>query len=468
MSKDGDRGGLFQTGGRFAEGVDALMQRFNDSIPIDQRLYSHDIDGSIAYAKELVTLGLITHEEGDKMQDGLNDVREEWRQGTFTLQSGDEDIHTANERRLSEIIGKEIAGKLHTGRSRNDQVAVDFRLWMRAEVDTIVLLIKDLLTVTSDRATEHIDLIFPGYTHLQRAQPIRFSHWLLSHCWSWVRDLERFTTLRNSREGLALCPLGGSALAGNPFGIDRESLAERLGFSGATRNSLDSTSDRDFAAEFLFTATLMMTHLSRIAEDLCIYCAAEFGFVTLADKYSTGSSLMPQKKNPDSMELLRGKSGRVLGSLTSLLHCMKGLPSTYNKDLQEDKEGVFDAADTLKLCLQVLRGVVETMKVNKPKLERALTHELLATDVADYLVRKGLPFRETHHLVGTLVRIAEQKECSIADIPLEELKKIHEKFDTDIEQVWSFETSVERRVSTGGTARSAVEKQLEELKPYLQ
>ena len=338
---------------------------------------------------------------------------------------------------------------------------------MRSEIDTIKALIKELITATVGRAEEHLDLIFPGYTHLQRAQPIRFSHWLLAHCWAWVRDLERFEGIQNSKEGLTLCPLGSSALAGNPFGLDREDLSERLGFAGATRNSLDSTSDRDFAAEFLFASSLMMVHLSRIAEDLCNYCSAEFGFVTLADKYSTGSSLMPQKKNPDSMELLRGKSGRVIGSLTSLMICMKGLPSTYNKDLQEDKEGVFDATDTLKLCLQVLTGVVGTFKVNEAKLKAALSHDLLATDVADYLVRKGLPFRETHHLVGTVVRIAEAKGCSIAELSLPELKKIHPKFDKDISEVWSFQTSVERRQSTGGTAKSAVLKQIEELKKFM-
>eukprot|EP01063_Lacrimia_lanifica_P011234 TRINITY_DN18056_c0_g1_i1.p2 TRINITY_DN18056_c0_g1~~TRINITY_DN18056_c0_g1_i1.p2 ORF type:complete len:470 (+),score=222.63 TRINITY_DN18056_c0_g1_i1:61-1470(+) len=463
----GDRGGLFQTGGRFAEGVDSVMAKFNDSIPYDQRFALQDIKGSIAYAGQLLKLGLITADEEAELKRGLTAVGQKWVEGTFVLQQGDEDIHTANERCLGEIISKDIAGKLHTGRSRNDQVAVDFRLWMRDEIDALVALMKGLIKVTVDRAEAEVDLIFPGYTHLQRAQPIRWSHWLLSHAWSWVRDMERFAALKNNKLGLELCPLGSSALAGNPFGIDREALAASLGFSAPTYNSLDSTSDRDFVAEFLFAASLCLVHFSRIAEDLCIYCTAEFKFVTLADKYSTGSSLMPQKKNPDSMELLRGKPGRVCGSLSGFLLCMKGLPSTYNKDLQEDKEGVFDAADTLDTCVKVLTGVVETMKVNKKKLEGALSHDLLATDVADYLVRKGLPFRETHHLVGKVVRIAEDKDVSIAELSLEELQAIHPKFEADIKDVWSFETSVERRNATGGTARSSVLKQIEEIRKYL-
>ena len=465
----GERGGLFKTGGRFAEGVDAVMQQFNDSIPYDQRLYSQDLDGSIAYSKELVDLKLITKDEGAKMQDGLEQVRKRWRDGSFKVQDGDEDIHTANERCLGEIIGKEVSGKLHTGRSRNDQVAVDFRLWMRDELDEVSGLLKTLIKTAAVRAEKEVDLLFPGYTHLQRAQPVRFSHWLLAHSWSWVRDLDRLSAMRSARNGLGKCPLGASALAGNPFGLDRESLAKRLRFEhGATSNSLDSTSDRDFAAEFLFSSSLLLVHLSRIAEDLCIYCSAEFKFITLADRYSTGSSLMPQKKNPDSMELLRGKPGRVVGSLMSILMVMKGLPSTYNKDMQEDKEGVFDAAHTVKLCLKVLTGVIETMTVNEDKLQAALSVDMLATDVADYLVRKGLPFRDTHHIVGKLVRVAEAKGCTIAEVPLDELKALNAAFDTDIKDVWSFETSVERRCSTGGTAKSSVLKQLAEIKEYYQ
>eukprot|EP01059_Diplonema_ambulator_P025048 TRINITY_DN4202_c0_g2_i1.p1 TRINITY_DN4202_c0_g2~~TRINITY_DN4202_c0_g2_i1.p1 ORF type:complete len:470 (+),score=120.06 TRINITY_DN4202_c0_g2_i1:49-1458(+) len=464
----GSRGGLFKAGGRFAEGVDAVMKQFNDSIPYDQRLYEQDLRGSEAYSDELVKLGLVTKEEGGELRRGLGEVRKRWRDGSMKIQDGDEDIHTANERELGDIIGKEISGKLHTGRSRNDQVAVDFRMWVRDEITTLESLIKKLILTAVTRAEQHIDLIFPGYTHLQRAQPIRWSHWILSHAWSWVRDLHRFTATKNSTYGLSMCPLGGSALAGNPFGIDRESLATALGFESPTPNSLDSTSDRDFVAEFLFNASLMLVHMSRIAEDLCIYCTAEFGFITLADKYSTGSSLMPQKKNPDSMELLRGKPGRVVGSLQSILMCIKGLPSTYNKDLQEDKEGVFDAADTLSLCIKVLTGVLETMTINKPALTKALSHDLLATDVADYLVRKGLPFRETHHLVGCLVRLASEKGVSIAEVPLKELQEISPKFEEDVKDVWSFETSVERRNATGGTAKSAVLKQIDRIKQAVQ
>eukprot|EP01064_Diplonema_japonicum_P032688 TRINITY_DN61_c0_g1_i6.p1 TRINITY_DN61_c0_g1~~TRINITY_DN61_c0_g1_i6.p1 ORF type:complete len:408 (+),score=53.65 TRINITY_DN61_c0_g1_i6:269-1492(+) len=403
-----------------------------------------------------------------KLKTGLNEVRKRWRDGTMKIQHGDEDIHTANERELGDIIGKEISGKLHTGRSRNDQVAVDFRMWVKDEIDSLEGLMTTLIKTTITRAEQHIDLIFPGYTHLQRAQPIRWSHWLLAHAWSWLRDMKRFAAMKNADFGLGMCPLGGSALAGNPFGIDRQALADDLGFKKPTQNSLDSTSDRDFVAEFLFNASLMLVHMSRIAEDLCIYCTAEFGFITLADRYSTGSSLMPQKKNPDSMELLRGKPGRVVGSLQGILLCMKGLPSTYNKDLQEDKEGVFDAADTLSLCIKVLTGVIETMTVNEKNLQKALSHDILATDVADYLVRKGLPFRETHHLVGTLVRVAADKGVSIAEVPLKELKEISPKFEADISEVWSFETSVERRDAVGGTAKSAVQEQIKELKKALE
>eukprot|EP01062_Namystynia_karyoxenos_P074338 TRINITY_DN71229_c0_g1_i1.p1 TRINITY_DN71229_c0_g1~~TRINITY_DN71229_c0_g1_i1.p1 ORF type:complete len:501 (+),score=150.59 TRINITY_DN71229_c0_g1_i1:59-1504(+) len=460
----GARGGLFSEGGRFSEGVDAAMQAFNNSLPYDKRLWAQDLRGSKAYSEGIERLGIITPAEGAQMREGLDAVGARWADGSFAAQPADEDIHTANERVLGEIVGKEVSGKLHTGRSRNDQVAVDMRMWLRDEIDRISELLKGLIEATAARAEREVDLILPGYTHLQRAQPVRWSHWLLSFCWMWARDLDRLRSLRDARYGLALCNLGASALAGNPFGIDRSLLAERLGFSGASWNSLDDTSNRDFVAEFLFVCSLLLVHCTRIAEDLCIYCSAEFGFVTLADRYSTGSSLMPQKKNPDSMELLRGKAGRVVGGLQCMLMNMKGLPSTYNKDLQEDKEPMFDAADTVRLCLTVLTGVIETLTVKPDRMKAALSYDLLATDVADYLVRKGLPFRETHHIVGRLVRIAEERKVSIAEVPLSELKQLSGAFDEDIKAVWSFEQSVERRTVQGGTARAAVLAQVAELR----
>eukprot|EP00755_Sulcionema_specki_P013202 Sspe_Gene.53335::Locus_29506_Transcript_1_1_Confidence_1.000_Length_2233::g.53335::m.53335/K01755/argH, ASL; argininosuccinate lyase len=465
--KGGSRGGLFQSGGRFGEGVDEVMKKMNDSLPYDQRLWEQDIRGSKAYTEALVKQHLITPEEGKVMQSGLDEVAKKWEKGAFVPQPGDEDIHTANERELGVVIGTEVAGKLHTGRSRNDQVAVDIRMWLKDEVHAICDMLRGLILAGVDHAEREVDLIFPGYTHLQRAQPIRWSHWILSHVWSWQRDLSRLESLASAPMGLGLCPLGSSALAGNPFGVDRDFLAEKLGFSGATWNSVDATSDRDFIAEFLFVSSLFLVHTSRIAEDLCIYCTSEFGFVSIADKYSTGSSLMPQKKNPDSLELLRGKTGRVVGALQGMLVTMKGLPSTYNKDLQEDKEPLFDTADTVRLCITVLRGVIETMKVNREKLEAALSYDLLATDVADYLVRKGLPFRETHHIVGKLVRLAEERKCSIKDIPLKELQQLTPVFAADVSKVWSFEQSVERRTVKGGTARSAVLEQIAELRRLL-
>ena len=463
-----ERGGLFKNGGRFSEGVDTTMKKFNDSIPYDQRLYSHDVKGSIAYSKALVKMELITEAEQKAIEEGLKEVEKKWIDGKFEIQYGDEDIHTANERELSDLIGKEIAGKLHTGRSRNDQVAVDVRLWLTDELDEILSLLSTLINTTVEKAEQDISLILPGYTHLQRAQPIRWSHWLLSHASSWVRDFDRLKNLQKNPLGLGLCPLGSSALAGNPFGVDREFLAKELGFEGgATWNSLDSTSDRDFIAQFLFDCSMLMIHISRISEDFCIYCTAEFNFVTLSDQYSTGSSLMPQKKNPDSTELLRGKSGRVIGALQSLLMCMKGLPSTYNKDLQEDKEGMFDTADTVKLCLRVLNGVISTMTVNPEALKKALSPDLLATDLADYLVKKGIPFRETHHIVGCIVRLSTDTKTPLDKIPLSELQQICDKFEPDVSSVWSYEHSVERRNATGGTAKSQILSQIEKIRAYL-
>jgi argininosuccinate lyase len=443
--------------------MDPLMEAFNASLPFDKRLWRVDIMGSQAYAKALVRTGLLTGAEGEAIIAGLEEVAAEWAEGRFVTTAGDEDIHTANERRLTELIG-EVAGKLHTGRSRNDQIATDMRLWLREEIALLRGYLHGLIGVAVERAAAEIDLLMPGYTHLQPAQPVRWSHWLLAHAWSWQRDAQRLDELQRRVNQL---PLGSGALAGNPFAIDRAILAQELGFAGVTPNSMDSVSDRDFVAEILFWATLTMIHLSRLAEDLIIYSSREFGFISLADAYSTGSSLMPQKKNPDSMELLRGKSGRVYGDLSGFLMTMKGLPSTYNKDLQEDKEPLFDAVDTLAGSLQITAGVLSTLTVNAERMEQSLVPEMLSTDLAEYLVRKGVPFRETHHVAGAAVRMAEDLHIPLTALSLDHLRTLHPAFDDDVMEVWNFQRSVDQRDAAGGSSRRAVQSQIENLQAWL-
>jgi argininosuccinate lyase len=450
-------------GGRFTGQTDPLMEKFNASIRFDRRLWSADIQGSQAYARALAHAGILTQDEAAQIVAGLDGVKQEWESGSFVLQPADEDIHTANERRLTELIGP-VAGKLHTGRSRNDQIATDVRLWLRAEIEHLRQHLHELIGVTVERAAEEIDLILPGYTHLQPAQPVRWSHWLLSHAWPWQRDAQRLDELAAR---VNVLPLGSGALAGNPFPIDRDALARDLGFAGITGNSLDGVSDRDFIAEFLFWATLTMLHLSRLAEDLIIYSSREFGFVTLADAYSTGSSLMPQKKNPDALELLRGKSGRVMGGMTGLMTTLKGLPTSYNKDLQEDKEPLFDAVENLSGSIQIATGVLSTLTPNPVAMRTALSSEMLATDLAEYLVRKGVPFRETHHIAGAAVRMAEVQGIPLAELEVEDLQKLHTAFDEDVAAVWDFEQSVERRDVDGGTSRRAVLAQIAQLRTWL-
>ena len=356
------------------------------------RMWSQDIRGSIAYAKAIHKVGIISDEEKNSLVEGLGKVREEWANGTFELKPGDEDIHTANERRLTEIIGP-TGGKLHTGRSRNDQVATDTRLWtVEAERD-IMQDLKTLLEAGAEYAETHQDILMSGYTHLQPAQPIRFSHWILSHLWPIMRDAQRLQDLIPRANQ---CPLGSGALAGNAFGVDREFLAKELGFDGVTPNSLDSVCDRDFVVEFLMWSTLLLTHISQFAEDVIINNLLKG--VDIDDAYATGSSLMPQKKNPDALELLRGKAGIALGRAVGFTATLKGLPRAYNKDLQEDKVPLFQAVDTVKDCLAICTGVIVTMKPNPEMLMKALCPEMLATDLADYLVRRGVPFRETHHI----------------------------------------------------------------------
>ncbi|KIJ16807.1 argininosuccinate lyase [Paxillus involutus ATCC 200175] len=450
-------------GGRFTGTTDPLMHAFNQSLKYDQRMHAADIRGSIAYAKALARVGILTRDEEAKMIEGLQAVGREWDNGQFVPAPDDEDIHTANERRLSELIGP-LGGKLHTGRSRNDQVATDMRLWLLDEAEDVLSSLKGLIRVMVERADKERDILLPGYTHLQRGQPIRWSHFLLSHAFSFKNDLER---LQQLIPRISVLPLGSGALAGNPFAVDREFLAKELGFLSLAENSMWGVGDRDFIVEFLMWSSLTMTHMSRLAEDLIIYSTAEFGFVALSDAYSTGSSIMPQKKNPDSLELLRGKSGRIFGNMAGFLMTLKGLPSTYNKDLQEDKEPLFDSVDNVSASLKIAEGVIATMSVHGDKMRAALTMDVLATDLADYLVRKGVPFRETHHVSGRAVALAEARKCQLNDLSVEDYKGLHEKFENDVVQVFDFEASVERRTAIGGPSRKTLDRQISVLRAAL-
>ncbi|AQZ10043.1 ARG4 (YHR018C) [Zygosaccharomyces parabailii] len=453
-------------GGRFTGQTDPLMHLYNASLPYDWKMYKADLEGTKVYTAGLQKLGLLTEDELSKIHCGLNEIKKEWDEEKFERHPNDEDIHTANERRLGEIIGRDIAGKVHTGRSRNDQCVTDLRIFCRDTVNEKLLPdLKELVNVMIKRAEREIDYLMPGYTHLQRAQPIRWSHWLSSYATYFTEDLKR---LKQVLERFNKSPLGAGALAGHPYGIDREFLAKELGFDGVIGNSLVAVSDRDFVVELMFWGTLFMNHISRFAEDLIIYSTAEFGFIKLSDAYSTGSSLMPQKKNADSLELLRGKSGRVFGDLTGFLMSLKGIPSTYDKDMQEDKESLFDCLTTVEHSILIATGVISTLSVQNKKMVKALTMDMLATDLADYLVRKGVPFRETHHISGECVSKAENLGLSGIDkLTLEQYKSIDPRFEADLFDTFNFEQSVERRDATGGTAKSAILKQLSALQAEL-
>ncbi|HXV41754.1 MAG TPA: argininosuccinate lyase [Anaerolineae bacterium] len=446
-------------GGRFSGGADPLMRQFNDSIYFDVRLWEADLDGSMAYAKALARAGVISEEEADVLQDGLDEIRAEFAQNRFELKASDEDIHTAVERRLAELVG-EVAGKLHTGRSRNDQVATDTRLWLKWQIVKLREQIVNLQQAIIAKAEEYFNVIMPGYTHLQQAQPVRFSHWLLSYGWMLQRDKERLDDLTKRVDVL---PLGSGALAGNPLGVDRLFLAEELNFAAISPNSLDAVGDRDFVVEFLSWAALTQMHLSRLAEDLIIYSSREFRFVEIADAYATGSSLMPQKKNADSLELIRGKTGRVVGHLTGLLTTLKGLPLAFNKDMQEDKEPLFDTMDTLMMSLPIAAGVVSTFAVDAARIYEAMDSGLLATELADYLVTKGMPFRQAHHLVGEIVRKAIELDQPLFSFPLAAYQQFSPLFDRDVHQWLTFNRAADRRTSPGGTGEAVVREQLEAL-----
>jgi argininosuccinate lyase len=443
-------------GGRFTDGPGDQMRRFGDSIGFDMRLWEADITASMAYAKALTRAGVIDEEERYALLEGLARVRTELSNGEFVVRPDDEDIHTAIERRLGELIGR-VAGKLHSGRSRNDQVATDTRLYLRGQITRLGQRLVRLQRVVVDKAKTHLDLLMPGYTHLQPAQPVRFSHWLLSYFWMLQRDRDRLDGLARR---VNVLPLGAGALGGNPLGIDQSYLARELGFEAIALNSMDTVSDRDYLVEFLFWASLTQVHLSRLAEDLIIFSSREFGFVEIADAYATGSSLMPQKKNADSLELIRGKAGRMVGGLMNIMMVLKGLPATYNKDLQEDKEALFDAIDTLTMALPIVTGVIETLTIHPKRMVAALTDEMLATELADYLVMKGVPFRQAHHLVGQVVQRALAQHVNLRDLPLSDYQGVSNLFQRDLTSWLDFERAVERRDSVGGTARASIETQL--------
>lgn len=443
-------------GGRFDEPSDADMRALQDSISFDQRMYKQDIRGSIAYARANAVAGVITPEEAETLVAGLEQVLNEFEAGGFVFEISDEDIHTAVERRLTEIVGA-VGGKLHTGRSRNDQVATDFRLWVMDAISEIRLLLQQLQAALCDAAEAHTETVMPGYTHVQPAQPTTAAHWLMSYFWMLARDTDR---LADAQRRTSVSPLGAGALTGTPFPIDRAKLARELGFNSYSQNSLDAVSDRDFVAEALFSFALIGVHLSRLGEDIVLYSNPLFGYITLNDRYSTGSSLMPQKRNADPMELARGKAGRLIGNLTGLLTTLKGLPSTYNKDLQEDKEALFDSFDQLKLLLPVVTAIIRTLQLNPDNMRAALDPTMLATDLADYLVAKGMPFREAHHAAGRAVRLAAEQGISFADLSVSSLCTISELFTDDVASVFNFDASVARRRAAGGTAPDAVREQI--------
>jgi argininosuccinate lyase len=452
-------------GGRFTEQIDKVIERFNNSFAVDKRLVFEDIEGSMAYAAALEKAGILTAEEFRRIEKGLAEIKKRVeREPAWLERQKDEDVHSFVERRLVEMIG-EAGYKLHTGRSRNDQVAVDTRLYLKRAIVGVQACIKRLNREVLALAKAHLDVIIPGYTHLRKAQPVLFSHYLLAYFEMFQRDYDR---LDDCFARTDFMPLGSGALAGSGFPIDRESLRQELGFAQLTRNSLDAVSDRDYLVEFVSAAALTMIHLSRLAEDFILYSSPEFGFLELSDAVTTGSSLMPQKKNPDSLELIRGKSGRVLGHLTSILSLLKGLPLAYNKDLQEDKGILFDTLDTLVECLQVAQIVMETLKVKRTAAQESVQRDFLnATDLADYLVRKGLPFRKAHELVGKIVLHCESKEIQLHELPMSDLQTFSALIGEDVFEALSLEKCINARSVMGGTAKSRVAEAIEEAEKRL-
>ncbi len=448
--------------GRFSKEAAPETNDFNSSIAFDSRMFKEDIEGSIAHATMLGKQGIIEESESKKIVAELKKIREDIISGALTIDPDAEDIHTFIEGELTARIGQ-TGKRLHTARSRNDQVALDIRLTLKPEIDTIVSQLKELVSMLADKAEEYSDTVMPGYTHMQRAQPVTFGHHLLAYCEMLLRDIDRF---KDAKDRMDYCPLGSGALAGTTYPLDRELTASLLGFKGPTQNSLDGVSDRDFCAELAFASSLTMVHLSRFCEELVLWCSWEFKFIELDDAFSTGSSIMPQKKNPDLAELIRGKSGRVFGDLMGLLTMMKGLPLAYNKDMQEDKEAVFDAVDTLKLCLTPLIPMVKTMTVIKANMRKAAAGGFInATDCADYLVaNKGVPFRDAYKITGELVALCIEKGTTLEELPLEEYKKICPEFDDGVYTAINLEKCVNDRTVLGGPAPSNVVAQAKRVK----
>ncbi|MFU1478748.1 argininosuccinate lyase [Roseovarius sp. C7] len=452
-------------GGRFAAGPDAIMEAINASIGFDKRMAAQDIAGSRAHAAMLAAAGIVSDSDADAMREGLLTVLSEIETGDFTFSTALEDIHMNVEARLKEVIGAP-AGRLHTGRSRNDQVATDFKLWVRDQLDAVADALQALMRALVSQAEAGADWVMPGFTHLQTAQPVTWGHHMMAYVEMFGRDLGR---VRDARARMNECPLGAAALAGTSFPIDREMTAQDLGFDRPSANSLDAVSDRDFALEFLSSASICAMHLSRMAEELVIWSSAQFRFVTLSDRFSTGSSIMPQKKNPDAAELIRAKIGRIFGANVALMTVMKGLPLAYSKDMQEDKEQVFDAADNLMLALAAMEGMVKDMSANRESLEAAAGSGFsTATDLADWLVRVlDMPFREAHHVTGSLVAMAEGKGVDLPDLSLADMQSVHSEITADIFEVLGVHNSVASRTSYGGTAPVRVREQVARWKELL-
>jgi len=445
-------------GGRFVTGPDKIMEEINASIDFDKILYAQDIAGSMAHARMLVKQTIISTDDGDKILKGLDTILSEIEAGEFKFSRALEDIHMNIEARLAELIG-EAAGRLHTARSRNDQIALDFRLWVKQSAQHFDSLLVTLIGVLIDKAQLHKDTLMPGFTHLQSAQPVTFGHHCMAYVEMFGRDLSR---VRDAIDRMDECPLGAGALAGTGFPIDRHMTSDELEFREPTRNSLDSVSDRDFALEFLSFAAICATHLSRMAEEYVIWSTPQFNFISLSDRFSTGSSIMPQKKNPDAAELVRAKTGRINGSLIGLLTVMKGLPLTYSKDMQEDKEGVFDAAHSLRLAICAMTGMIGDSTINTREMIKAAgSGYSIATDLADWLVREaGMPFRQAHQVTGRAVALAEKRGCGLEELELKELQSIDKRIKQGVFEVLSVEKSVRSRKSFGGTSPANVAEQI--------
>lgn len=450
--------------GRFTENVSEFTQRFGASLPVDKALYAQDIAGSKAHAHMLAKVGVISHEDADAIESGLERVKNRIESGDFTFDINDEDIHMSVERALTADIG-DAGARLHTGRSRNDQVATDTRLFAKKRAHDLMHANVALRHALVEQAEKHFDVILPGYTHMQHAQPVLFSHHMLAYVWMFTRDFERLAAAERAADA---SPLGAAALAGTTYPLDRQMTAAELGFSKVIPNSLDAVSDRDFLLDLDYACAVSCMHLSRLCEELVLWSTSEFGFIELSDSFSTGSSIMPQKKNPDFAELIRGKTGRVVGNLVSLLVTMKALPLAYNKDLQEDKYGVIDSAKTLEDCLQCAAGMIETMQIKQDSMmAQAKKGHLAATDVADYLAKRGLPFRHAHEVVGHLVLLCEQRGCNLDDLSLEDFKAASPLFEEDITSALDLESIVKARTTEGGTGNSVVRQQLDQAKTVL-